>query len=491
MARVDILKRLYSRDMNSFDFKFDMLAHPGILNYLSIQDIMELNKIASSNRLADDPKQKYFLLDSIMQKRGFKRLASGTNRVVYKCLEDQSFVLKVALDKVGLSDSLNEYKNQWYLKPYVTKCFDVTPDGTVGMFERVEPITSRIEFASIAEDYYDMIVNNIIGKYILDDIGSNYFMNCGVRSGFGVVLLDYPYLFELDDKKLYCNLPDVMDPSRPCDGVIDYDIGFNTLVCSKCGKRYAAHDLKRESDKQNIIVRGESTMELMIVKGKGKNRQVVKTISRPNSTSNFIPQPSSVKKSIEVSVAKSSEIEENSNKVFVDIRESLRPEVSTLSVEVVKKNENTPVEKATVSSVYGEMKAKELATGVVGKATSKIDEEVKADPKSLSKNDNVSVEDSPEIEELYQKTTPKKATTKKATAAKKPAVKKATTKKVVKEEEPVEEVNVEDIKEADTFEIEPRAEKEDPNCPDFEIIPRKKKTTSKKSTKASEVESEY
>ena len=231
-------------------------------------------------------------------------------------------------------------------------------------------------------------------------------------------------------------------------------------------------------------------MELMIVKGKGKNRQVVKTISRPNSTSNFIPQPSSAKKSIEVSVEKSSEIEENSNKVFVDIRESLRPEVSTLSVEVVKKNENTPVEKATVSSVYGEMKAKELATGVVGKATSKIDEEVKADPKSLSKNDNVSVEDSPEIEELYQKTTPKKATTKKATTAKKPAVKKATTNKVVKEEEPVEEVNVEDIKEADTFEIEPRAEKEDPNCPDFEIIPRKKKTTSKKSTKASEVESE-
>ena len=182
MARVDILKRLYSKDRSSFDFKFDMLMpRGGILTYISLQDINELNRIASSNKLADNPKEKYKLIDSIMKNSGFMRLASGTNRVVYKYLEDQSFVFKVALDKIGLSDSLNEYKNQWFLKPYVTKCFDVTPCGTVGMFERVQPITSKLEFISIAEDYYDMIVNKIIGKYILDDIGSNYFMNSGIR----------------------------------------------------------------------------------------------------------------------------------------------------------------------------------------------------------------------------------------------------------------------------------------------------------------------
>ena len=280
MARVDILKRLYSKDRSSFDFKFDMLMpRGGILTYISLQDINELNRIASSNKLADNPKEKYKLIDSIMKNRGFMRLASGTNRVVYKYLEDQSFVFKVALDKIGLSDSLNEYKNQWFLKPYVTKCFDVTPCGTVGMFERVQPITSKLEFISIAEDYYDMIVNKIIGKYILDDIGSNYFMNSGIRECFGPVLLDYPYLFELDENKLYCNL---QDPATGivCDGVIDYDIGFNTLICSKCGKRYKASDLKIESEKQNIILRGESTMKVSIVRGKGRNTHVVSS-SKP------------------------------------------------------------------------------------------------------------------------------------------------------------------------------------------------------------------
>ena len=33
------------------------------------------------------------------------------------------------------------------------------------------------------------------------DIGTNFFMNWGIRPGFGPVLLDYPYVYELDGNK--------------------------------------------------------------------------------------------------------------------------------------------------------------------------------------------------------------------------------------------------------------------------------------------------
>ena len=53
MARVDILKRLYSKDRSSFDFKFDMLMpRGGILTYISLQDINEFCKFSSTSELS-------------------------------------------------------------------------------------------------------------------------------------------------------------------------------------------------------------------------------------------------------------------------------------------------------------------------------------------------------------------------------------------------------------------------------------------------------
>ena len=84
-------------------------------------------------------------------------------------------------------------------------------------------------------------------------------MNYGLREGFGPVLLDYPYVFELDGRKLICNVPEPFQPNGYCGGEIDYDIGYNNLICTKCGKRYLATELKTDerSDKPKIIVKGE------------------------------------------------------------------------------------------------------------------------------------------------------------------------------------------------------------------------------------------
>ena len=268
MDRQDILKRLlYPKCKSAIEFKFDNLIVNPMLSYITVQDIAQLNKIATSLKYSSKPKEKYIMIDNIMANRGFKKMASGTNRVTYRCLNDYRVVLKIAIDKVGLSDNGNEYRNQHLLKPFVTKCFEVSPCGTVGLFERVVPITSREEFLNISDDIFDLI-NNLIGKYVLEDIGEKFYMNYGLREGFGPVLLDYPYVFELDGRKLKCNVPEPMELKGYCGGEIDYDIGYNNLICTKCGKRYLATELKSDSksDKPKIIIEGEDTIMRCVLK---------------------------------------------------------------------------------------------------------------------------------------------------------------------------------------------------------------------------------
>ena len=268
----EIEKLLYSKVLDKRVVVFEQILPPcKILQLLTIEDIYQLNKIARSKKYAAKPKEKFAMIDQIMQRRGFKKLAAGTNRIVYKYLEDQSFVIKVAHCKVALTDNIREMSNQNILAPFVSKCFEVSPCGTVGMFERVSPISNRQQFLSIASDIYDIIINHFLGRFVLDDFGSKYFMNWGVRRGAFPVLLDYPYVYKLDGAKLICNKPDPYSETGYCGGDIDYDDGFNHLFCTKCGKNYFASDLKERQDKPqpSILVetKGDIKMNVMVMRG--------------------------------------------------------------------------------------------------------------------------------------------------------------------------------------------------------------------------------
>lgn len=264
----EVEKLLYTKMVDSRAVSFENIPQPAtILSLLTMEDIMQLNKIAKSKRLASKPKEKFSMIIQIMERRGFKKLAAGTNRLVFKYMENQSFVVKVAFCQVALTDNLRELYNQHLLKPFVTKVFDVTPCGTVGLFERVNPISSRESFMTIASDVYDIIINHLVGRYVIDDMGSKFFMNWGVRDGQFPVLLDFPYVFELDGSKLYCNKPDPMSPTGFCGGEIDYDDGFNYLVCQKCGKSYLASDLRLKDAKAAPLIvdqKGDLNMQVRV-----------------------------------------------------------------------------------------------------------------------------------------------------------------------------------------------------------------------------------
>jgi hypothetical protein len=258
-----ILNKMKGKMMTPAEFNFDAMQAPPLYSLLTPTDIGDLHKLATSIRYAGNPLLRFDQINQIMNRRGFKKMTGGTNRLIYRFLEDNSIIVKVASDAVGVGDSPREYINQQIFKPFVTKVFEVSPCGTVGLFERVMPITSREEFLSIAPDVFEAISNIFTGEYVMDDIGTDYFLNWGVRIGFGPVLLDFPYAYKLDGNKLFCNIPEVNNPGHTCGGVIDYDAGYNHLRCTKCGVIYKAKELEDTVKNKTVLVKGgESKMKV-------------------------------------------------------------------------------------------------------------------------------------------------------------------------------------------------------------------------------------
>ena len=341
MSRNEDKEILMSRPVPTIAEQWNAIRTPfHIYNFLTYQDIAYLNQIARSNKLAGNPSKKKQLITQLMEARGFKKLDCGTNRIVFKFMEDQTFLIKVAFDKVALHDNIREYNNQEYLKPFCAKCFEVTPCGTVGLFERVYAVKSREEFASIAYTVFDIIVNCFLGKFVLADFGTKFYKNWGVREGAYPVILDYPYLYELDGGKLFCNKEDPSSETGYCGGEIDYDDGFNFLVCKKCGKRYLASELSKENRNKNILVTGkeETRMKIQITKRDG----TVLNLGETNETKTYkkydkkeTPHEYRMRRSLQ------------DLKVYIT-RASKEPEPT------VEETKPEP-EKVEVSSVYGEM----------------------------------------------------------------------------------------------------------------------------------------
>lgn len=137
----------------------------------------------------------------------------------------------------------------------------------------------------------------------------------------GVCLIDYPYLYELDGNKLYCRKPDPLSQTSKCDGVIDYDDGYNHLVCTKCGAKYKAKELKKDIDSNEIKLvkeKGEYTMNIKI---SGGSKNIAETQVSTNqdfqsdmfkSTKNSVPNKKKefVKKTVNGVNTESKKVEE-------------------------------------------------------------------------------------------------------------------------------------------------------------------------------------
>ena len=255
-------ERLGIRRGVNTNFNYEALTAPPLRSMISEWDMKQIHDICLDPKLNNQLKKKEEWYESILNPRGLVRMGRGTNRVIFKNLENQSIILKVPLSEAGKHDGPSELKNQWLIKPFCTKIFEVSPDGLITVAERGELIRSQEIFYSFGDQLYDFY-QMFLGKYIMADVGSEFRKNWVIRPGFGPILCDFPLIYPLDGSKLYCDVKDFMT-GIPCGGVIDYDLGYNRLYCKKCGKQYFASQLAKQVESGLIKRRSVSDMKIRI-----------------------------------------------------------------------------------------------------------------------------------------------------------------------------------------------------------------------------------
>lgn len=211
--------------------------------YLTNQDIAYLYRCAMSPALNCDVKEKYHLIGELMRNRGFELIGGGTNRRAYRCTFED-LVIKIATDQVGFTSNLREFPNQNVIKPFCTKIFGTDYNGVVSMSEQFIPFKTVEEFQKYSQDIFDILYfklrNNDIG---MEDVGTRSFKNWGLRNGFGPGMLDFPTMYVLDPTKKFCR--NIVN-GQMCGGTLDYDEGFNVIVCSECGRTHFVRTLAKK-----------------------------------------------------------------------------------------------------------------------------------------------------------------------------------------------------------------------------------------------------
>ena len=273
--RKDVVQE--SKTMQKYIAYFDSMKAGSLYSYFTQEDINMIYRIAISPAMHCNMTEKYRAIGEIMSKRGFKLIGGGTNRRSYECIYDNRIVAKVATDRVGFVSNLRELNSQNVLKPFCNKIFEVSPCGSIAIAEKVVPIKTEAEFKKYSSDIFDIVFFKIRNNGIaMEDIGTRSMKNWGYRVGFGPVLLDYPSMYVADHRKRLCK---GIVNGKLCCGTLDYDDGFNIIVCTECGKTYHASALaKMDGDNLKSLLDAVGYNHSNKTEGVGKMKIRIKDI---------------------------------------------------------------------------------------------------------------------------------------------------------------------------------------------------------------------
>ena len=223
---------------------YDSWQSPPLARWFTPQDVKFIEDVAVSPTLTTHPIEKYHLLDEFMASRGFKTEIGGTNRRFYSSVELPQFGAKISTSFEGFKNNKDEFNVQHVLKPYCTKVYDVTQSGAIALDE----VGIRVDKDSIV-DYGDQIFDilDIVfrrRKIAMTDVGIATPKQWVIRRNFGPILCDFPSVVILDPKKCYCTKRIKRHGiEMPCNGLIDFDLGFNKMECTVCGQKYEIKSL--------------------------------------------------------------------------------------------------------------------------------------------------------------------------------------------------------------------------------------------------------
>lgn len=241
---------------------YDSWQSPPLARWFTPQDIKFIEDVAVSPTLTTHPIEKYHLLDEFMASRGFKTEIGGTNRRFYSSVEFPQFGAKISTSFEGFKNNKDEFNVQHVLKPYCTKVYDVTQSGAIALDE----VGIRVDKDSIV-DYGDQIFDilDIVfrrRKIAMTDVGIATPKQWVIRRNFGPILCDFPSVVILDPKKCYCTKRIKRHGiEMPCNGLIDFDLGFNKMECTVCGQKYEIKSLMATNTTPTInrtYVKGEN-----------------------------------------------------------------------------------------------------------------------------------------------------------------------------------------------------------------------------------------
>lgn len=266
---------------------------PPLRYYIPEHVLITLYNISCDSKLANNPKKRFEVQNNLLESYGFRPLASGTSRRTFYCVYDPQIIIKLGSDMIGRSDNLSEFILQRVLSPFCPKIFDVDQTGSVMLSERVETMTEN-DYKKWIKEIFAFVESYFQLGYIFEDIGLYSFKNWGLRLGFGPVLLDFPYLYQIDWNKMVC---DRIDPitHKKCSGQIgyNYESVMSEIICHKCNVRYSAQYLAKPITgkmMENILLGRKSKMlkphTIKVVVAKGNQ-----IIFDPNAPETVLPKP--------------------------------------------------------------------------------------------------------------------------------------------------------------------------------------------------------
>lgn len=204
-----------------------------ILQYFSKTLLEELYRVCTNPVISDNNLKVSAMLELLNKHNvDYVELGPGTNRLAVLI---DNYVFKIALDKWGMRDNLNEFTVSQELQPYVVKTYET--NELISVCEYVTLI-SREEFEE-QKDVIRGILSILAESYLLGDVGtvSKNFCNWGYRDNGELVILDFAYIYRVQGDELLCS----KDQS-----ILEYDENFHNLRCPTCGKKYTFMDVRRK-----------------------------------------------------------------------------------------------------------------------------------------------------------------------------------------------------------------------------------------------------
>lgn len=183
-----------------------------------------------------DNNQKSDMLTEYMKKKGFVCLGTGTNRVSYK---KGHYVYKIALDRRGIADNLNEARRSADAPQFLAHCFECC--GVAAVCEYVD-VLDRETFANpkVRESIL-MVLKELSKEFIFGDMGYDpkNFANIGIRrskEGESLVFLDFAYMHpRLGNEDAFTCIKD----GTP----LQYNRMFTRYICPKCKSEFDYRDI--------------------------------------------------------------------------------------------------------------------------------------------------------------------------------------------------------------------------------------------------------